>query len=71
MGIKIGDSIYTGAKQDAKGNPVCEKCGGGDEMKLIAHADSADYYISQFQCKCGNIIGEKIKREEEDKMLWS
>ena len=70
MEIVKGDSIYAGVKEE-NGNIVCENCGAEDGLTLTMHLDATDYYISNYRCKCGNIISIKTERDEASKMLWS
>ena len=61
MEITKGRDIYTGVKENDKGEIVCEEC-GGIEFYFIYHADGRDFYMNGYECKCGNLIKIKTNR---------
>lgn len=47
-------------------NIVC--CGG--LLEMTCHIDGTDFYSTQYQCECGNVINVNTKRSKSDMMRW-
>lgn len=70
MKIKKGRSTYHGVKINEQGDICCEVCGGTSDLKMVMHMDYTDKYISDYKCKCGNVIEISTKRTKEERMFW-
>ena len=65
MTIKKGDMTVSDTKDNLVETKDGITCGcGNPSLRITCHIDGVDFYGYQYQCKCGNSITMKFKREE-------